>query len=140
MMSRALLNRIPAKANLLALLRNVPSGRVTTFDALAEKLNESPALVRSLLSQLTEEERDFAPWHRVVARGGAIGRGLHRDQQFARLVREGVLVSPAGIVHDMPRFFVKTFDARSPARDDRSAPASETPAHSNRSRGMKSRP
>ena len=44
----------------------------------------------------------------MVAKGGAIGRGPHRDAQFARLVREGVPVSPAGIVQDMARVAISS--------------------------------
>lgn len=124
-------------ANLLSLVRAVPTGRVTTFDILAEKLGEPPALVQARLARLTEDERDLVPWHRVVAKGGAIGRGPHRDQQFARLVREGVQVLPAGIVHDMPRFLV-TFDALSPERQKRLETPPQPSQPLSRSRGMKS--
>jgi methylated-DNA-protein-cysteine methyltransferase-like protein len=134
------ITRMPGKANLLALLRTIPFGRVTTFDVLAENLGQPPALVHLMLSGLTEDERDFAPWHRVVANGGAIGRGLHRDQQFARLVREGVPVSPAGIVQDMPRVLVTTFEARSREADQQPESPPKPPQPQNRSRGMKSRP
>lgn len=134
------ITRIPGKANLLTFLQTIPSGRVTTFDVLAEKLGQPPALVHLMLSGLTEDERDFAPWHRVVAKGGAIGRGLHRDQQFARLVREGVPVSPAGIVQDMPRVLVTIFDAGPPERKPEPEVSPEPPKPQNRSRGMKSRP
>jgi methylated-DNA-protein-cysteine methyltransferase-like protein len=124
-------------ANLLSLVRAVPTGRVTTFDMLAEKLGEPPALVQLRLARLTEDERDLVPWHRVVAKGGAIGRGPHRDQQFARLVREGVQVLPAGIVHDMPRFLV-SFDATSPERPKQPETPQQTSQPLSRSRGMKS--
>ena len=138
-MTLAKVNGMSKRADLLTLVRAVPTGRVTTFDALAEKLGEPPALVQARLARLSEDEREIVPWHRVVAKGGAIGRGPHRDQQFARLVREGVQVLPAGIVHDMPRFLVN-FDALS--QDGRKQP--ETPPQTSqppsRSRGMKSRP
>lgn len=127
------------KADLLTLVRTVPTGRVTTFDVLAERLGEPPTLVQARWARLTEDERDLVPWHRVVAKGGAIGRGPHRDQQFARLVREGVQVLPAGIVHDMPRFLV-TFDALPPERQKQTETPPETSRPLSRSRGMKSRP
>jgi methylated-DNA-protein-cysteine methyltransferase-like protein len=139
-MIHRVLTRVAGKGNLLTLLRTIPSGRVTTFDMLAEELGQPAALVQLLLSALTEDEREIAPWHRVVAKGGAIGRGPHRDQQFARLIREGILVSPAGIVQDMPRFLVTTFEAASPVqqRPPEIPPDVSPPGH--RSRGMKSRP
>lgn len=137
-MIRSALTRMPGKANLLALLRTIPSGRVTTFDVLAEQLGQPVALVQLLLAALTEEERDMAPWHRVVAKGGAIGRGLHRDQQFARLVREGIPVSPAAIVQDMPQFLVTTFEAASPIQQRPPETTANAPHPGHRSRGMKS--
>jgi methylated-DNA-protein-cysteine methyltransferase-like protein len=127
-----------AKPKLLTLLRCVPSGRVTTHDILADEIGIPPPVVHAMLTRLTEDERDLVPWHRVVANGGAIGRGPHRDQQFARLVREGVPVSPAGIVQDMTRVLTTTFEA--PPSDRRQPP--EMPPEplkpQNRSRGMKS--
>ncbi|AGK58431.1 methylated-DNA-(protein)-cysteine S-methyltransferase DNA binding protein [Hyphomicrobium denitrificans 1NES1] len=137
-MSFATFTVMSKRADLLTLVRTVPTGRVTTFDILAKKLGEPPALVQSRLAHLTEDERDLVPWHRVVAKGGAIGRGPHRDQQFARLVREGVQVLPAGIVHDMPRFLV-TLDALPECRKQPETPPQISQPLS-RSRGMKSRP
>lgn len=138
-MTLAKVNGMSKRADLLTLVRAVPTGRVTTFDALAEKLREPPALVQARLARLSEDEREIVPWHRVVAKGGAIGRGPHRDQQFARLVREGVQVLPAGIVHDMPRFLVN-FDALSQDGQKQPETPPQTSQPSSRSRGMKSRP
>src|SRR5262245_49706948 len=98
------------KADLLALLRKVPLGYVTTAEGLAAEIGVPAPLVVTMLAQLDEDERDLVPWHRVVARGGGIGRGPHRDQQFARLVREGVTVSPAGIVQDLARHMLNALD------------------------------
>jgi len=129
-----------SKADLLTLLRKVPLGRVTTAERLAAEIGIPAPLAVTILSQLTEDERDIVPWHRVVARGGGIGRGPHRDQQFARLVREGVMVSPAGIVQDLARHLLATLDEASllnAARVER-PPREGKPA--GRSRGMKLRP
>ena len=84
------------RAKLLALVGDIPFGSVASVDMLALKLGVLPPLVATMLSQLTEDEREIVPWHRVVAKGGAIGRGLLRDRQFARLIEEGIVVSPAG--------------------------------------------
>jgi methylated-DNA-protein-cysteine methyltransferase-like protein len=124
------------KPRLLELIRRVPSGRVTSADALAEALAVPTAVVVGLLSQLSDDEREIVPWHRVVAKGGAIGRGPHRDAQFARLVREGIMVSPAGIVQDLPRTMVAGLD-QTELRTESSA---ETATPGSRSRGMKQRP
>lgn len=125
---------LPAKADLLKLLRDIPVGRVASPEVLASELRVPLPLVMTLMAQLSEDERDIAPWHRVVAKGGAIGRGLHRDQQFARLVREGVMVSPAGIVQDLARHMISSFhDVNLPVDGE----AGKSGA---RSRGMKQRP
>lgn len=127
---------LPVKAELLELLRKIPLGRVASSDGLASELGVPVSLVMTLMGQFSEDERDLVPWHRVVAKGGAIGRGPHRDQQFARLVREGVMVSPAGIVQDLARHMVAGFDDKSLLAK---APQ-EPPRLGSRSRGMKDRP
>lgn len=126
---------LPVKAELLDLLQKVPLGRVTSPDALGNELGVPSSLVMTLLSQLSDDERELVPWHRVVAKGGAVGRGPNRDQQFARLVREGVMVSPAGIVQDLPRHMISAFDDAILTKNAKDA--SPKPG---RSRGMKDRP
>ncbi|MGQ0457550.1 MAG: MGMT family protein [Hyphomicrobium sp.] len=137
------------KRDLIALARAIPQGRVATHDDLAAHLKIPQPLLMTLLSNLTDDERDMAPWRRVVAKGGAIGRGPHRDAHFAELVREGVAVSPAGIVQDMARVRIAAAalaDMASGAKhreaglapDGPAAAASAAPA--SRSRGMKDRP
>lgn len=126
--------------DLLMLISTVPSGRVVGIDLLAQRLSVNPAVVTTLMTGLTEDERDRVPWHRVVAKGGAIGRGPHRDTHFARLVREGVPVSPAGIVQDMSRIAVTELVASAgpiPIADAKVCPPQQPLS---RSRGMKDRP
>ncbi|MGE0052779.1 MAG: MGMT family protein [Hyphomicrobium sp.] len=133
---------------LLALLRALPAGRVTTPEVIAATLDTAPALVVGAIARLSEDERDMAPWHRVVASGGAIGRGPWREAQFARLVREGICISPAGIVQDMGRVLLADLSDL-PAKTGKSGhhfavqsepeqPRPAAPVH--RSRGMKDRP
>jgi|CXWK01.1.fsa_nt_gi methylated-DNA-protein-cysteine methyltransferase-like protein len=141
-MARAPSN-LPVKLSLLQALKAVPPGRVTTFETLGASLGAAPRLIVSLLDGLSEDERQIVPWHRVVAKGGAIGRGPHRESQFARLVREGVMMSPAGIVQDLARTAVTSFDtAKAGSRDQApntvpppQAVAGDAPPPS-RSRGM----
>lgn len=128
--------------DLLALIQAVPRGRVATTDALAAHLKTHQPVISTLLNHLTEEERDASPWHRVVAKGGAIGRGANSDAQFVRLLREGVPVSPAGVVQDLDRLAIAVAALANLAAIKPRAPAGEeppplTPA---RSRGMKDRP
>jgi methylated-DNA-protein-cysteine methyltransferase related protein len=133
-----------SKAELLTLLRKVPLGYVTTAESLALEIGVPVPLVVTMLAQLDEDERDLVPWHRVVAKGGGIGRGLHRDQQFARLVREGVMVSPAGIVQDLARHMLTDLGEASLTAAAREASRADVPPQApkpgGRSRGMKLRP
>jgi methylated-DNA-protein-cysteine methyltransferase-like protein len=122
---------------MLTALRNVPAGRVTTADIIAAYIGSSAAEVVTLLSRLSEDERDACPWHRVVAKGGAIGRGPWRDTHFARLVREGVTVSPAGVVQDLARVLLSDLSTAPAVRDTHAPP---TVPGKPRSHGMKDRP
>ncbi len=127
------------KSRLIASLRMVPAGSVASVDLIAKSLNSVPAVVMTLLANLTEDDRDTMPWHRIVAKGGAIGRGPHRDQQFARLVREGVPVSPAGIVQDMARVALYSLDTPN-AVSLKPADPVQPQAPAGRSRSMEDRP
>ena len=127
-----------SKADLLALLRKIPLGYVTTAESLALEIGVPAPLVVTMLGQLDEDERDLVPWHRVVAKGGAIGWGPRRDQHFARLVREGVMVSPAGIVQDLERHMLVALDDASLTKAADTLP--QAPKPGGRSRGMKQRP
>ena len=127
------------RSEVLRLVAAVPCGRVTSADALAGSVGAPPLAIVNILERLSEDERDTVPWHRVVAKGGAIGRGPHRDQQFARLVREGVMASPAGIVQDLARTMVVGFETTA-AGEIHLIPPTEQIKPGGRSRGMKSRP
>ncbi len=127
----------PLRRRLLEALRKIPAGHVTTFDALAAHLAASPAEMTTLIAHLTDDERQSAPWHRAVAKGGAIGRGPWRERQFALIVREGIPISPAGIVQDMARHAVTDLSNPPSPRAEQPAPAT---GPLSRSRGMKDRP
>lgn len=134
---------VQIKSRLFAALAHVPAGRVVTYETLALSISTLPRLIETVLAQLSEDERQTAPWHRVVAKGGAIGWGPLRDTKFQRLVREGILVSPAGIVQDMARAAVTDLSHAQPAQNyaakvARDTGTSQVPFH--RSRGMKDRP
>ncbi len=142
------LQRGPLRGRLMALLAAIPSGRVTTPEAIAAQLDVAPAWVRIAIARLSEDELQMVPWHRVVAVGGAIGRGPWRETQFVRLVQEGIVVSPAGVVQDMGRVLLADL-ANLPRLPAGRAPSSHapptmpdevSPAASSRSRGMKDRP
>lgn len=124
-----------AKAELLSALAAIPPGRVASVAMIAESVAAPVAVVTRLLANLTDDERQIVPWHRVVAKGGAIGWGAHRETQFARLLREGVAVSPAGIVQDMARVAVESL-----APEARPAETAHQPQPPPPWRGMKDKP
>lgn len=128
------------RARVLALLASVPAGRVATIAVLAGEAGIAPQHITTILQSLSEDERQALPWHRVVAKGGAIGRGPWREAQFASLVREGISVSPAGVVQDMAHAAIADLkDVQVSAKSYEPAAAAAPPRLS-RSRGMKDRP
>lgn len=140
-MPAAPLSNASARRGLLDLVRQVPVGRVVTIDQLARHFDLLSPLVTTLLAQLTEDERQSVPWHRVVAKGGAIGRGPHRDRQFAALLREGVLVSPAGVVQDMARVALPSLDEAALIKEAaRQRTGTDAATLTSKSRGMFAKP
>lgn len=136
---------LPIKRQVLDVVRALPSGSVATVNDIAIHLKCMVPLVATLLAGLSEDEREGVPWHRVVAKGGAVGRGPHRDRQFALLMREGVLLSPAGVVQDMARVCVRDFARLADASTGRVAKAqtampSGATGTASRSRGMRDKP
>ena len=79
------------RAEVLAVLQDVPSGRVTTYGTVAEYLGASARQVARVLASLSEDESEGVPWHRVVGAGGSIR--TPGDRQAERLRREGVTVN-----------------------------------------------
>lgn len=96
-------------ADILRVVNAVPPGRVTTVDAIGQFLNVSSRHVTYLLARRFDAERENAPWHRVLAHRGAIGRVLcnARGQTQAELLAaEGVEVGYRGRIPDFAtRYF-----------------------------------
>jgi methylated-DNA-protein-cysteine methyltransferase related protein len=80
-------------AAIVAVVRQIPRGRVTTYGAVAARagLPRQARLVGKVLAGLPEGSD--VPWQRVVAAGGRIafpaGSTAH-ERQIARLLRDGV--------------------------------------------------
>ncbi len=91
------------RSGVFGLISALVPGQVTTFDRLSEATGLSVRALQHMLDRLTDTERTTVPWHRVVAGGGAIGRHARAAEQRQRLLAEGVEVSPAGVVQDLPR-------------------------------------
>jgi methylated-DNA-protein-cysteine methyltransferase-like protein len=83
-------------AAIVAVVRAVPRGRVTTYGAVAARagLPRQARLVGKVLAGLPANSG--VPWHRVVAAGGRIAfpaGSPARERQLTRLRREGVDVA-----------------------------------------------
>lgn len=127
-----------ATARLLASIRAIPAGYVTTHGDLARHAGIAHRLVATTLAALGDADRQTIPWWRVVADGGAIGRHPLRDLQIALLRQDGVPVAPAGIVQELA--FRRVSDPGAPPDRPYAQPATPLDAKPARSRGMKSHP
>lgn len=88
------------RADILALARSIPPGRMTTYGALAGWIDISARQAAYLLATLTPKELESVPWHRVVQEGGVVSRTrpVRFAEQVERLAEEGVVVDGAGQV------------------------------------------
>lgn len=82
-----------AADSILAIVSQVPRGKVTTYGAVAERAGwpRRARLVGQVLAALPKGSQ--VPWHRIVAAGGRIAfpdGAPSRDRQIRRLRREGV--------------------------------------------------
>lgn len=81
------------KADVLAIAGAIPDGRVTTYRAIGGWLGVSPRQAAYVLGQLTPEEADATPWHRVVGDEGWLGAAKVDSSgrsQEERLAAEGI--------------------------------------------------
>lgn len=87
----------PLRTRVLALARQIPAGRVTTYGTLA-RLAGSPRSAREVgRAMATLSPEDGVPWWRVVGAGGRISLGPPcAAEQAARLREEGIPVTPDG--------------------------------------------
>lgn len=77
----------------LAVVRRVPAGRVTTYGTVAA-LAGRPGAARAVGNIMREARMPGLPYHRVVAAGGALGGyGGNAGLKRALLAAEGIVVS-----------------------------------------------
>jgi methylated-DNA-protein-cysteine methyltransferase-like protein len=90
----------PFTARALRILRGIPRGKVATYGLVAAAAG-SPLGARQVVRILHSlSTREKLPWHRVIGSKGSIRlpRGLGFETQRARLIKEGVKVTPDGRV------------------------------------------
>lgn len=94
-MKRALFDQVAA----------IPSGRVVEVSALAAALNIPSRHAAYILSQMTDDELQFLPRHRVVPRAGRFPKpekqSAQQKAQIALLVTENLFIKPNGQIDQL---------------------------------------
>ncbi|WP_162658800.1 MGMT family protein [Tuwongella immobilis] len=80
------------KRDVLAIVRDIPAGKVTTYAAIGAALDVMPRHVAYLLAMLTDLEQDDLPWYRVVGLAGKLSttNPIRAGKQRAFLEAEGI--------------------------------------------------
>ncbi|AMW06031.1 hypothetical protein GEMMAAP_17045 [Gemmatimonas phototrophica] len=109
-------NALALKANytrmhndILRVVRAIPAGRVTTVDAISQYLGVPAHHVSFLLARRFACGDGPAPWYRVLAHRGALGRPLFDADgrsQAECLAAEGVVVGFRGRIVDYAAHYV----------------------------------
>ncbi len=96
-------------ADVLAVVRSIPAGRLTTVEAISTFLGVPVRHVTFLLARRFDADRESVPWHRVLAHRGALGRVLYNAagrSQADLLADDGVTVGDRGRVAEFnARYF-----------------------------------
>jgi O-6-methylguanine DNA methyltransferase len=81
------------KRKVLAVVRRVPVGRVTTYGTVA-RLAGKPRAARAVGNIMREAAAPGLPYHRIIAAGGALGGyGGNTHLKRSLLIAEGLVVS-----------------------------------------------
>lgn len=86
--------------------RAIPAGSVATFADVGRFLDVVPRQVAYLLARRNDPLREAAPWHRVVADDGSLGRPKYDSwgrSQRELLESEGIVFDGANRVADLGR-------------------------------------
>lgn len=95
------------KADVLAIARAVPKGRVTSFGSIGAHLEVMPRHVAYILATLEPSEEAQTPWYRVVGEGGALGKRKENAFGIAQaelLAEEGVVILRGAVLAFDERF------------------------------------
>ena len=85
------------KRALLALVSDIPAGKVAQVGDIGHPLNIPCRHVAYILSQLTPDEAAMVAWHRVVPTNGAFPKP---EKQTARQILQVLMLTGDGIAFD----------------------------------------
>ena len=88
------------------IIKEIPTGEVTTYGAIGKKLNISPRLVGRILHNNPDPKK--YPCHRVVRSDGCIAEGYTfggKEGQIEKLNREGVEIKN-GKICDFKKYLI----------------------------------
>ena len=83
---------------MLAVVRRVPPGRVTTYGEVA-RLAGRPGAARAVGNILRDARQPGIPYHRVIAAGGQLGGYSNLALKRSLLAAEGLLVTSRRVRH-----------------------------------------
>ena len=84
---------------MLAVVRRIPVGRVTTYGTVA-RLAGKPRAARAVGNIMSEARAPQLPYHRVIAAGGQLGGyGGNVSLKRALLAAEGLVVTSTRVRH-----------------------------------------
>jgi methylated-DNA-protein-cysteine methyltransferase-like protein len=119
------------REQVLQLTAAVPSGWVCSYASMGEYLDVAPRHVAYILSQLTDQERQVYPWHRVVGADGRLGspkRHLDGRLQADLLRSEGHELLEGRIHLNSPKWVSATALPSGVARQVRPVSAPRAPS------------
>jgi O-6-methylguanine DNA methyltransferase len=88
----------PFARRVLAVVRRIPVGRVTTYGDVA-RLAGRPGAARAVGNVLRDARQPGLPYHRVIAAGGQLGGYSNLALKRSLLAAEGLVVTPRRVRH-----------------------------------------
>jgi len=88
----------PFARRVLAVVKRIPVGRVTTYGEVA-RLAGRPGAARAVGNILREAHQPGLPYHRVIAAGGQLGGYSNLALKRSLLAAEGLVVTSRRVRH-----------------------------------------
>ena len=88
----------PFARRVLAVVKRIPVGRVTTYGEVA-RLAGRPGAARAVGNVLREAHQPGLPYHRVIAAGGQLGGYSNLALKRSLLAAEGLVVTSRRVRH-----------------------------------------